>query len=351
MSAIPQNLILKRFDAHTDAFQKTVTYVNAVAVQYSPTILKTEKLTSLEETKLTPSDESVLWLDVSDFDKLEDLFPLEKRFSLHRLALEDCVHVRQRPKVDEYDDFLFFISRAVVEANGKYGEGPQLGIFFGKNFVITIHKEKMERLNKILDDIKEGKPQLLQSTASFLLYTLMDTIVDDLEEAVKKVEEMEGLVGGEVLGEKKSKNLLKLIYSNRSNLLLVRRLLRPQSDVICRIARDEFQIINKGAELFIRDVYDHTLRTLDRIDSLLDINLGSLNIYGSAVSERMNETIRILTVISTIGVPLTVLVGWYGMNFREMPEIYSPYGYLLVGLMALFIVIGTILLFKRKRWL
>jgi len=230
-------------------------------------------------------------------------------------------------------------------------EGRQLGIFFGRNLIVTIHNEKMQIIDEIFEDIKKGKPELVESPATLLLCTLLDAVVDDLEAAVRRVEETESLIGGEVLKETKSRSLLELIYSNRSNLLLVRRLLRPQSDVVCQIAQGDFQIINKDSELFIRDIYDHTLRTLDRIDGLLDINLGSLSIYSSSVSERMNETIRVLTVISTIGVPLTILVGWYGMNFREMPEIYSPYGYLLVVLVALFIIAGSIMLFRRKRWL
>jgi magnesium transporter len=179
----------------------------------------------------------------------------------------------------------------------------------------------------------------------------LDAVVDNLEDAVRKVEETESILGGEVLKEPPAENVLKLIYTGRSKLLLVRRLLRPQSDVVCRLLRENFQLVNKGADVFIRDIYDHTLRTLDRIDTLLEINMGSLNIYSSSFSNRINETMRFLAVISTIGVPLTILVGWYGMNFQVMPEINFPYGYLIVIIMAIAIVTATILLFKRKRWL
>lgn len=324
--------------------------VKAMAVQYSPTVLKTETFSSFDNMRLTPSNGSVLWLDVSDFKSVDELLPLQKSFNVHPLALEDCVHVRQRPKIEEYESNIFLISRTVSEERGKYREGLQLGIFLGKNFVVTIHSENLPKLDQVRDDIIKRKPELVEGTNSFLLYTLLDTIVDDLEDSVKKVEEAESVVGDQVLNETKSEHVLETIYANRSNLLLVRRLLRPQSNVVCRIAKGDFQIV-KGSELFTRDIYDHTLRTLDRIDSLLDINLGSLNIYSSHVSERMNVTMRFLTVISTIGVPLTILVGWYGMNFRDMPEIYWQYGYLLVALVALFIIIGAVLLFKRKRWL
>jgi magnesium transporter len=127
--------------------------------------------------------------------------------------------------------------------------------------------------------------------------------------------------------------------------------MRSQSDVLCRLAGKKHQLVDREIEAFIRDTYDHTLRTLDRIDNLLEINMGSLNIYSSSFSNRMNETMRFLAVISTIGVPLTVLVGWYGMNFNAMPEVYWTYGYLMVILLAVTMITATFLFFRRKRWL
>jgi magnesium transporter len=121
--------------------------------------------------------------------------------------------------------------------------------------------------------------------------------------------------------------------------------------VVHRLAKGDYQLVNNKATPFFRDTYDHTLRTLERIDSLIDMNMGSLSIYSSSVSNRMNEIMRLLTVISTIGVPLTVLVGWYGMNFHDMPEIYWAYGYAVVILIAVGLIAGTVLLFKRKGWL
>jgi magnesium transporter len=238
----------------------------------------------------------------------------------------------------------------VSETEGKYSEGIQLGMFLGRNYIVTLHGKPIPQLNDILADIESGRPQLVEGSPSFLLYIILDMVVDNLEDAVRKAEETESYVGDEVLKEPPPENVLKLIYVNRGNLLLVRRLLRPQSDVVSRLIRGDFYLVDKRAELFIRDIYDHTLRTLDRIDTLLDINLGSLNIHGSSTGSRMNETMRLLTVISTIGVPLTILVGWYGMNFREMPEIYWTYGYLIVILIAIMMISGTILLFRKKGW-
>lgn len=328
-----------------------MTALNILAINYSPAILKIDTFSSFENVQWMHSKNSVLWLDVSNYERIEELAPLEKNLRLHPLALEDCINVRQRPKIEEYDGNLFLISRMVSEKHGMYAEGPQLGIFLGDNFVVTIHRELLLPLDDILKDFKRRKPQLVQGSSSFLLYALLDAIVDNLEDAVRKVEETESILGDDVLKEPPSENVLKLIHMNRSNLLLVRRLLRPQSDVMCRLARENFQLVNKATEVFIRDIYDHTLRTLDRIDNLLEINMGSLNIYSSSFSNRINETMKFLAIISTIGVPLTILVGWYGMNFRVMPEVYWTYGYLIVMLLAVVMVVVTVLFFKRKKWL
>ncbi|HEY4674795.1 MAG TPA: magnesium/cobalt transporter CorA [Candidatus Bathyarchaeia archaeon] len=321
------------------------------AVWYSPTTLKQETFSSLEDRSWTRKDDSVLWLDVWGYRTMEELYPLQKSFGLHPLALEDCLHVRQRPKIDDYTDNLFLVTRTVSEKDGKSVEGEQLGIFMGRDFIITLHSEPMTQLKAVLGDLQKGKPQLAGGSPSFLLYVILDSVVDDLEGAVGRAEEKESAVGADVLKEPPPDNVLNSIYTCRSTLLLIRRLLRPQSDVVCRLVRGDFQLVDKKAEPFIRDVYDHTLRTLDRLDGLLDINMGSLNIYLSSVSNRMNNVMKLLTVISTIGVPLTVLVGWYGMNFENMPEIYWTYGYAIVALVATALVIGTVLLFKKKRWL
>ncbi len=228
---------------------------------YSPTILKVETLSSLEGVERARRDDSVLWLDVSEYQELQELSPLQNNFGLHPLALEDCYHVRQRPKIEDFTDSLFLVTRTVSEGDGKYVEGSQLGIFMGKGFVITIHKENMPQLNVAIDDIKKRKTQLAGGVSSFVLYVILDAVVDDLEDAVRRAEEVECAVGAEVLKESPPENVLSTIYTCRSNLLLLQRLLRPQSDVVGRLVRGDFQLVDKSAELFIRDVYDHTLRT------------------------------------------------------------------------------------------
>ncbi len=283
-------------------------------------------------------------------ERLDDLKVLQTEFGLHPLALEDCVHIRQRPKVDNFRENLFLVCKTVNLKKGQCAEDQQLGMFLGKNFVVTVHDGPMPQLNEVLDDIKRKKPQLVEGSPSFLLYSILDAVVDNLEETVREVEDFESRVGIDVLKEPPPADVLNQMYTNRSNLLLVGRLLRPQSEVIHRLISGGFRLISKETSVFFGDTYDHTLRTLDRIDGLLDMNMGSLNIYLSSVSNRMNQVMRLLTVISTIGVPLTILVGWYGMNFGSMPELNSPYGYLSVIVIAVVIVSIILFWFRKKGW-
>jgi magnesium transporter len=321
-----------------------------LSIKLHPTTLKMDTLSSFENLQWAPNGNTILWLDVSEYEKIDDLQALAKNFRLHPLALDDCVHVRQRPKIDDFHENLFLICRTVSQREKHYTEGQQIGIFKGKDYLITVHKEHIPQLDGVLEEITR-KPELAECSSSFILYRILDAVVDDFEDAVRNVEEMECVVGNDVLKNPPPANVLDLIYTNRSNLLLISRFLRSQSHVVHCLAKGDFQLVNSKAAPFFRDVYDHTLRTLERIDSLIDMNMGSLNIYSISVGNRMNEVMKLLTVISTIGMPLTILVGWYGMNFHIMPEIDWTYGYVTIIVVAIVLITVTVLLFKRKGWL
>jgi magnesium transporter len=319
-------------------------------VQYSLSTLDVKTLSSLENVQWKSRDDTNLWLDLSEYENIEDIRPLEKEFNLHPLALEDCVHVRQRPKIDEFNENLFFICRMIRADNGRYVEGHQLGIFLGKNFVITVHKEGIPEIDDIFKQIAGGKTSIVQRSASFLLYAILDVVVDTLEEAVKEIEQSECTVGIDVLKDPPPQEVLDLIYINRGNLLLTSRLLRSQSHVVNRITKGDLQLINGDTAPFFRDIHDHTSRAEERINNLIDVNMGSLNIYSSSISNGMNQVIKLLTVISTIIMPLTVVVGWFGMNI-EMPGTEWPIGYATVLLLIIGFISVAVLIFRRKGWL
>jgi magnesium transporter len=328
-----------------------VILMKIVATQYLQGTPEAKVFSSFENFHDNIPKSSFLWLDVSDYESQDELKPLQVHFKLHSLPLEDCFHVRQRTKLENYEKYLFLVSRTVSPVQGRFTEGFQLGIFLDENFIITIHKDSIPQIAKILEDLLKIDTRSKKTSSVYLLYLILDSIVDGFEDAVGELEESESRIGCDVLKEKPSGSVLEQIYANRSSLILINRMLRNQSHVANQLSRKEFRIIKSETTPFFSDIHDHTLRTLERISSLLEMNMGSLSIYTSSVSNKMNEVMKLLTIISTIGVPLTVLVGWYGMNFREMPEIYWAYGYLTFILIAIGLMTTTVLLFRRKGWL
>jgi magnesium transporter len=268
---------------------RQVVLMKIVATQYSQTSHETKTTSSFENIKSDVPKGTFQWLDVSEYEKLDDLNPLLSLFKLHQLPLEDCFHIRQRTKIEDYGKYLFLISRTARQEQGRFTEGHQIGIFLDENFIITVHKEHMPQIERISQELSKIETQPKIYSSPYLLYLILDSIVDGFEEAVGELEETESRIGCDVLKEKPPGTVLEQIYSNRSSLLLINRLLRNQNHVAQSLTRKEFHIIKKEAVPFFSDIYDHTLRTLERIESLLEMNMGSLNIYTSSVSYRMNE--------------------------------------------------------------
>ncbi len=319
-------------------------------VQYSPVGVEIDTLRSLEDLK-PRGDTSQLWLDISEYGKEEELTPLAKAFNLHPLALEDCYNVRQRPKIDEFTDNLFIVARTIFNKDPAYSEGYQLGIFLGKNFLITVHVRPMPQLDLVLSDIRKGEPTIVTGSPSFLLHAILNNVVDNFEESVCKSEDMETDLGAEVLKDPPPKNILNSIYTCRRNLLLVRRFLRPQSDGLERLmarSRADDHLVDRGSLVFLRDVVDHTKRTLDRIDSLLDMNVGTLNIYLSSVSNKMNDAMRLMAAITAIVAIPSVIGSLLGMNLIGNPW---PWELWTIGIVASSAAIAMIVYFVFKGWL
>jgi magnesium transporter len=237
-----------------------------------------------------------------------------------------------------------------VDLDSKVGrfeeEYLQLGIFLGKGFGITVHKTPIS-LKKIRENLKSRRPAT-DLGVSFLLYTILDIIVDGFEEEVRKMEEQVRMVEDEVLERPRHHTLTK-IFNNRRSLLLLRKMIRPQRDAISLLVEERHPMIHPGVGLYLRDVLDHTKRTLDTIDTQLDITNASIDIYLSSMSNKMNDIIKMLTMINTVFMPLTLVVGLYAITF---PTSYSKWEIgplFIISVMALMLFI-ILIVFRKRRW-
>jgi magnesium transporter len=301
--------------------------------------------------------ESVSWIDVEGFGNAETWEKLNQVFQLHPIALEDIVNVPQRPKVEEYDDHLVVIARMVtlIEASDIF-LSEQISFVLGKNYLLTVQEESdYDCLEGVRERIRTSKGTIRRQGADYLLYSLLDAIIDGVFPILEIYGELIQDLEGEVVANPTPKTLEK-INTIKRDLLTIRRTLWPQRDAINSLIRDGNELIHDEVRIYLRDCYDHTIQIIDMVETYREIASSLTDIYLSSVSNRMNEIMKILTIISSIFIPLTFIAGIYGMNFNtekspyNMPELNTYWGYVVVWIVMLMIAIAMIIFFARKGW-
>ena len=298
---------------------------------------------------LTNKD-GLLWIDIEDVtDKDAEL--LSDVFRLHPLAVEDCISKDiHPPKIDDFEDYLFIIVHGInYHIESEVVETTELALFLGKNYVITSHDVPMRSVSSMLDRIrKDGR--LMHRGADFLVHDLIDALVDNIMPTIEEMDERNDQLEDEALHEPKRETLMSIMQLKRSILALTRVIL-PQREIANRLSRGEYALISERTQMYYRNIYDHLVRIEMLTLGLRDMTESVLSTYLSSVSNRMNEVMKVLTLIATIFIPLTFIAGVYGMNFSNMPELGWRYGYL--GILIVMAVIGISLAFyfRRKKWL
>jgi len=293
----------------------------------------------------------VTWIDVNGYQHLKDLEYLRECFQLHPLVLEDILNSDQRPKVEDFGDYLFIIAKMLRhddKTNMVLTE--QISFILGTNYVISLHEGDADFFAPVRQRLKNSTGRIRKAKADYLAYALLDLIVDHyflvLEQLGEVVEDLE-----EELVTSADAATLNKIYSLKRNTILIRRAVWPLRDVASKLDRSDSVLIEESTFLYLRDVYDHVTIAMDSIETYRDILSGILDIYLSSISNRLNEVMKVLTIIATIFIPLTFIAGVYGMNFKYMPELEYHWGY-HACLLGMAIIAGVMLVFfKRKGWL
>jgi len=308
-------------------------------------------LTNQDElpTYLGKKDISV-WVDVCKLPQ-KDIQFLEKHFSFHPLAIEDCMTAIQRPKIDTYNGYLFIVLHAAILAPHKdKATSLELDTFIGENYVVTVHLKPIDSVSSTWARCLKN-PGIMSRGAGYLFYFIADALVDNyfpiLGKLDKEIQKAEDIVFKE-----ENHKVPNKIFDLKENVLILRRMLGPQRETMNFIARGGYQpIIPADLSIYFRDVSDLLARINDNLDTYRDMLTSAMDGYVSATSNRMNEIMKVLTIIATIMMPLTLITGIYGMNFRFMPEIGWQYGYFAVIGIMLAIAAGMLLFFKKKKWL
>ncbi|MGQ0793670.1 MAG: magnesium/cobalt transporter CorA [Deltaproteobacteria bacterium] len=320
-------------------------------INYDAATLREEQFNSIEEVFNCRNTAAVSWINIDGLHDVEVIEKIGGHFNLHPLLLEDVLNTEQRPKIEDYGHCLFIVLK-MLEYNDKKEriEAEQMSLVLMPSVVITFQENYGDVFNPLRGRIKNFKGRVRAAGADYLAYALMDAIVDNyfviLERIGDKIEEIEG----ELLSNPTERTLAKL-QKMRKEMLLLRKFVWPLREIVSALQREEFSLIDKASAAYIRDLYDHTIQVIDTIEALRDVLSGMVDIYLSSTGNRMNEVMKVLTIISTIFIPLTFVAGVYGMNFRYMPELSERWGYPAVLGIMLAAGCAMLLYFRRKKWL
>jgi len=297
---------------------------------------------------------STTWIHVSGHPEVEQLRELGTALGLHPLALEDVLNTGQRPKCERFDGQLFVIVSLPVAAGGTI-RTEQVSLFLSGNFIVSFHEGSFDTFEPVRKRLRDGVGNLRARKADALLYALLDLVIDHgfpvLEQLGEQIEALES----EILRTAERENL-KTLHRLKRGLLMLRRMLWPQREVLNALLTEQQSLISESTRIYLRDCYDHTIQIMDLLETYRDMTASMLDVYLSSVSNRLNETMRVLTVIATIFIPPTFLASVYGMNFDRaagpwsMPELGSPYGYPVTLAVMMLSIVGLLLYFRRKQW-
>ena len=291
-----------------------------------------------------------VWLDVQRPTQ-KDMQLLERCFSFHPLAIEDSMTTIQRPKIDRYDNYLFIVLHAaILAAHTDKATSLEVDSFVGENYVVTVHLKPIPSVSSTWERCIRNKGIMSRGSA-YLFYVLADALVDNYFPILEKLDKEIQKVEDSVFKDANSATLNK-IFDLKENVLILRRILGPQRETMNFIARGGYEpIIPTGLSIYFRDVSDLLARINDNLDAYRDLLTSAVDGYMSSTSNKLNEIMKVLTIIATIMMPLTLISGIYGMNFRFMPELQWRYGYLAIVGVMLILAGGMLLFFKRKKWL
>lgn len=331
--------------------KKRVEKTKITLINYDEQNYQEKEIKTIEELISYQAKPTVTWVNVDGVHEVEILKKISEYFGLHPLVLEDIMNTDQRPKIEDFGDYIYLVLK-MLYYNEKTEEViiEQLSLVLGSNFVVSFQERTGDVFDPIRDRIRNNRGLMRKMGADYLAYTLIDSIVDNyfiiLEKLGEKIEYLE-----DELVTSPTTETLQQIHRLKRHMVFLRKSVWPLREVISRLERERSKLILESSIIYLRDVYDHTIQVIDAIETFRDILSGMLDIYLSSISNRMNEVMKVLTIIATIFIPLTLVAGVYGMNFRFMPELESQWGYPVV-LLCMF-VIGVIMLiyFRKKQWL
>jgi magnesium transporter len=331
--------------------EKKIEKARISLIHYDQERLEEKELQSIEESFPYKDAPPLSWINIDGLHEVGIIEKIGSHFGIHPLTLEDIVNTGQRPKVDDFNDYLYIVFKMLIfDETICHISSEQVSLILGPNFLISFQETEGDVFNFVRERIRKGSIQMRKSGPDYLAYALMDAVVDHyfliLEKMSERIEQFEDRVYSEPTPE-----ILQAIHDLKREIIYFRKQVWPMREVLNIWQKTESSLVQQSNKVFIRDVYDHTIQVIDTIESFRDIIAGMQDLYLSTMSNRMNEVMKVLTIMATIFIPLTFIAGIYGMNFKFMPELEWKWSYPVLWAVLLVIFGGMLLYFKRKKWL
>jgi magnesium transporter len=331
--------------------EKKVEEIRITIIDYDENHYAEREVKNIEECFSYKDTPSISWINIDGVHQVDIIEKLGAHFVLHPLLQEDVVNTHQRPKFDEFEDHLFIVLRMFFlneEENELQGE--QISLIVGATFVISFQERQGDVFDQVRERLRNGKGRIRKKGSDYLAYSLIDAVVDSYYNILEGLGENIESLQEQLLAESKQEDLQTIQHIKR-DMLFFRKSVWPLREVISGLARSESTLIKEDVLVYVRDVYDHVIQAIDTIETFRDMLSAMVDIYLSSVGNRMNQVMKVLTIIATIFIPMTFLAGIYGMNFKYMPELEWKYAYLVFWLVVVTVFIIMIALFKKKKWL
>ena len=330
--------------------EKKIEQIRIRLIDYDAEELREKELETIEECFPYKDEPTVSWININGIHDVETIQKVGKHFNIHPLVLEDIVNAGQRPKAEDFDDYIYVVLKMLYfDQEESQVRSEQVSFICGPNFLISFREQVGDIFENVRDRIRRKKGRIRKAGADYLAYALMDAIVDQyfviMETFGEKIESLE-----EELAENPAPKTLETIHGIRREMIYFRKQVWPLREVAKGLSGGEYSLIADSTVPYLRDVYDHTVQVIDTLDSLRDIVGGMLDLYLSTISNRMNEVMKVLTIMATIFIPLTFIAGVYGMNFKYMPELEWHWGYFMVWGVMVIMVIAMVAYFRKKTW-
>jgi len=319
--------------------------------RYNEQSIVERQVDAFAECQMAGDPGEVTWINVTGISKVTDLEKLGECFKIHPLVLEDILEVGQRPKVEDYDDYLYIVLNSILPvAEGEELVAEEISLVLGPHYLLSFYAGDDDIYAPVRERLLQGKGRIRKLGTDYLAYSLIDLVVDnyfvELEKFGDQVESLEDAVVANPAPQ-----TLRDVHRFKNGMIMLRKSLWPLREVIARLERRESPLISENLGNYFRDVYDHTIIAIDTVETYRDILSGMLDIYLSSMSNRLNSIMKVLTIIATIFMPLTFITSLYGMNFKHMPELQWEYGYFMaIGVMVV-IALSMLEYFRRKHWI